>query len=100
MAVDKTLASNRLIFEVRRDAAKYQRFRGDLEGTLAEYGLTQAELQAWRERDIRTLAQLGVHPYFLPQVSRLFEGAARNHNQSRAAQFYAQRMLAEEKSRG
>ena len=100
MDVDKTLASNRLIFEVRRDAAKYQRFRGDLEAVMAEYDLTPEERQAWRERDIRKLGRLGVHPYFLPQVSRLFEGTARNHNQSAAAQFYAERMLVEEKARG
>jgi hypothetical protein len=89
---DRTLASNRMIFELRRDMAKYQRFRQDLEGCMADYGLTEPERAAWRAIDIRALAALGVHPYFLPQVSRLFEGGAYNHNSSRAAQLYAEKM--------
>lgn len=90
---DKTLASNRLIFDVRRDSAKYQRFRGDLEGIMAEYRLTEEERRAWRAGDIKRLGELGVHPYFLPQVSRLLHGSSYNHNQSTAAQFYAAKML-------
>lgn len=90
---DKTLASNRLIFDVRRDSAKYQRFRGDLEGIMAEYRLTEEERRAWRTGDIKRLGELGVHPYFLPQVSRLLHGSAYNHNRSTAAQFYAAKML-------
>lgn len=91
--VDKTLASNRLIFEVRRDAAKLQRFRGDPEAVMAEYRLTEAERRAWRDCDLKRLAELGVHPYFLPQVSRLVEGGAYNHNDSAAARLYARKML-------
>ena len=89
---DRTLASNRMIFEIRRDMAKVQRFRDDLEGCMAAYGLTEAERHAWRARDIRALAALGVHPYFLPQISRLFEGAGYNHNASPAARLYAAKM--------
>jgi len=89
---DRTLASNRMIFEIRRDMAKYHRFREDLEGCMAEYGLTDIERAAWRAIDIRALASLGVHPYFLPQVSRLFEGGGYNHNSSAAAQLYASKM--------
>jgi hypothetical protein len=61
---------------------------------MTEYGLSEAEKQAWRRQDIRTLAELGLHPYFLPQVSRLIEGSAYNHNDSPAARLYAQKMLA------
>jgi hypothetical protein len=89
---DRTLASNRMIFEIRRDAAKYRRFRDDLEGCMAEYGLTEAERAAWRSADIRALGALGVHPYFLPQVSRLIEGGAYNHNSSAAARLFATKM--------
>jgi len=91
--VDKTLASNRLIFEVRRDGAMLQRFRGDPEAVMEEYRLTEAERRAWRECDLKRLAELGVHPYFLPQVSRLIEGGAYNHNDSAAARLYARKML-------
>jgi len=89
---DRTLASNRMIFEIRRDMAKVRRFRDDLEGCMADYGLTEAERAAWRALDIRKLAALGVHPYFLPQVSRLFEGGGYNHNASPAARLYAAKM--------
>ncbi|MEJ0070807.1 MAG: hypothetical protein WDO24_21090, partial [Pseudomonadota bacterium] len=33
---DRTLASNRMIFEIRRDMAKYRRFRQDLETCMAD----------------------------------------------------------------
>jgi hypothetical protein len=90
---DKTLPANKLIFEVRRDAAKRERFRSDLEGLMRDYGLSQEEMRALRDADLRRLGELGVHPYFLPQVSRLFKGAGYNHNQSEAAQLYAEKML-------
>lgn len=92
---DRTLASNRLIFEIRRDREKLRRFQSDLEGVMAEYGLTEEERAAWRALDIKRLGALGVHPYFLPQVSRLAKGSAYNHNDSAAAQLYAEKMLRE-----
>ncbi len=91
---DKTLPTNRLIFDVRRDAALLRRFRSDLNGLMAEYGLTEPERAALRAVDLKALAALGLHPYFLPQVARLFKGAGYNHNDSEAAQLYARKMLA------
>ena len=38
------------------------------------------------------LGELGVHPYFLPQISRLFKGGGYNHNDSEAARLYAEKM--------
>ncbi len=35
---------------------------------------------------------MGVHPYFLPQISRLFKGGEYNHNDSEAALLYAEKM--------
>ncbi len=93
MQTDRTLPANKLIFEVRRDAALRMRFRDDLEGLMREYGLSEVEQKALREIDLRALSDLGVHPYFLPQVSRLFKGAGYNHNDSAAAQLYAEKML-------
>jgi hypothetical protein len=90
---DRTLPANKLIFEVRRDAALRERFAHDLEGLMLDYGLSAAEKKALREVDLKRLAALGVHPYFLPQISRLFQGAGYNHNQSAAAQLYAEKML-------
>lgn len=90
---DRTLPANKLIFEVRRDAAKRERFRNDLEGLMRDYGLSEEEKRALREADIRRLGEMGMHPYFLPQVTRLFKGAGYNHNQSEAARLYAEKML-------
>jgi hypothetical protein len=90
---DKTLPANKLVFEVRRDAALRERFRTDLEGLMRDYGLSEAEKDALRKVDLKRLSDLGMHPYFLPQVSRLFKGAGYNHNDSAAAQLYAEKML-------
>ena len=90
---DKTLPANKLVFEVRRDAAQRERFRTDLDGMMRDYGLSAEEQKALREIDLKKLAELGMHPYFLPQVSRLFRGGGYNHNESAAAQLYAEKML-------
>ncbi len=90
---DKTLPANKLVFEVRRDAALRERFRTDLEGLMRDYGLSDAEKSALRAADIKRLGKLGMHPYFLPQVTRLLKGAGYNHNESDAARLYAEKML-------
>jgi hypothetical protein len=90
---DKTLPANKLIFEVRRDAKLRERFRIDLEGLMSDYGLSPEEKDALRKADLKRLGALGMHPYFLPQVTRLFKGAGYNHNESEAAQLYAEKML-------
>ena len=82
-----------LRFELRRDEQAYALFKRDLEASMAHYGLSEEEKQAWRAIDLAALGRLGVHPYFLPQVSRLFKGAGYNHNESAAAQLYAEKML-------
>jgi hypothetical protein len=89
---DRTLPSNRLVFELRRDAGQYAAFKRDLESTMEAYGLGEAERAAWRTIDLAALAKLGVHPYFLPQISRLFKGGGYNHNDSEAARLYAEKM--------
>jgi hypothetical protein len=89
---DRTLPTNRMIFEVRRDPAKVARFRNDLIGLMAEYGLSEEERRALASADVHRLGELGVHPYFLPQIARLFKGASYNHNASAAAKLYAEKM--------
>lgn len=93
MQTDKTLPSNLLIFDVRRDAKLRQRFHDDLDGLMRDYGLSDEEQRALRDADIKALGQMGVHPYFLPQVARLFRGAGYNHNDSPAAKLYAEKLL-------
>lgn len=89
---DRTLPSNRMVFELRRDAVKYAAFKQDLEASMAAFGLTEPERRAWREVDLPALGAMGVHPYFLPQISRLFKGGEYNHNDSEAALLYAEKM--------
>lgn len=90
---DRTLPSNRMVFEVRRDMALYQRFRQNLEPVMEDYGLSEEEKAAWRDEDLRTLGALGVHPYFLPQITRLFHGNAYNFNDSEAARRYTRSLV-------
>ena len=94
LQADKTLPANRLIFDVRRDETLMHRFHTDLAGVMNQYRLSEAEQAALCAVDLKALAELGLHPYFLPQVARLFKGAGYNHNDSEAAQLYARKMLA------
>lgn len=85
---DPDLPSNRLIFEVRRDPALYTGFSDRMEEVMESYNLSEAERAAWRDVDVVALGRLGVHPYFLPQVTRLIHGSAENNSKSTAAQAY------------
>ena len=85
---DPDLPSNRMVFEVRRDNAVWPHFPERCEALMAQYGLSETEKQAFRDLDVKRLGELGVHPYFLPQITRLFLGGARNTSTSAAAQAY------------
>jgi len=85
---DPDLPSNHLIFEIRRDPALYNGFAGRMEEVMESYDLSEAERKAWRAVDVVELGRLGVHPYFLPQVTRLVHGSADNDSKSAAAQAY------------
>ena len=89
----RDLAANRMIFEVRRKPQLFRDFTNNFEEIMESYGLSEDERQAFRDLDIKRLGALGVHPYFLPQVSRLFHGGAYNHNKSVAAQAYGKSMV-------
>ena len=52
---DRTLPSNRMVFEVRRDMALVQRFQQNVEPFLEQYGLSDEEKDAWRNEDLRKL---------------------------------------------
>ena len=95
--VIRTLPANRMVFDVRRDMALVARFKNDLEGLMAEYRLSEAEKDAFRRQDLKRMADLGVHPYFLTQITRLFHGSARNHQASAAAQAYIKALVEPEK---
>ena len=85
---DKTLPVNEMIFYVRRDAALRARWLTDLEGLAHEFGLSRAEYEAVRDRDVRRLNEMGVHQYYIPQILRLFFGASANSNSHPALEAY------------
>jgi hypothetical protein len=86
--VDRTLALNEMMFHVRRDAALRRRFVEDLDGLAREFGLSAAEVEALRDRDVRRLSDLGVHQYYIPQILRLVFGAAAASNAHPALEAY------------
>ncbi len=92
---DKTLPVNEMIFYVRRDARLRERWTTDLEGLCREFGLSRPEYEALRDKDVRRLNEMGVHQYLIPQILRLFYGAALNANNHPALEAY-QRAFPEE----
>ncbi|HEV8617551.1 MAG TPA: hypothetical protein VGU22_18815 [Methylomirabilota bacterium] len=85
---DRTLPTNEMMFYVRRDATLRERWKTDLEGLARQFGLSRAEYEAVRDMDPRRLMDLGVHQYYVPQILRLFFGAAQNTNSSATLECY------------
>ena len=85
---DKTLPLNEMIFYVRKDARLRERWTSDLEGLAREFGLSRAEYEAVRDKDVRRLNEMGVHQYYIPQILRLFYGASANSNSHPALEAY------------
>ena len=85
---DKTLPLNEMMFYVRRDPALRARWLSDLEGLAREFGLSREEYGAVRDQDVRRLHDIGVHQYYVPQILRLFHGAAANTNSHPALEAY------------
>src|SRR5438093_12846212 len=85
---DKTLRLNEMMFHVRRDASLRARWLTDLEGIAREFGLSREEYEAVRDKDVRRLHDIGVHQYYVPQILRLFYGAAANTNSHPALEAY------------
>jgi hypothetical protein len=85
---DKTLPLNEMIFYVRKDARLRERWRTDLAGLCREFGLSREETKALLDKDVKRLNELGVHQYYIPQIMRLFFGAAGNSNTHPALEAY------------
>ena len=95
---DKTLPLNEMMFYIRRDARLRERWNTDLEGIAREFGLSRAEYEALRDKDVRRLHEMGVHQYYVPQILRLFYGASMNTNNHPALEAY-KRAFPEETAR-
>lgn len=85
---DKTLPTNVMMYQVRKDPALRARWLSDLEGLAREFKLSREEYDAIRAQDPKRLMDLGVHQYYVPQILRLFFGAAHNSNASAALECY------------
>jgi protocatechuate 4,5-dioxygenase alpha chain len=85
---DKTLPLNEMMFYVRRSKDLRERWNGDLAALCREFGVSQAEYEALRDKDVRALHDLGVHQYYVPQMLRLFYGASANTNAHPALEAY------------
>ena len=48
---DRTLPSNRMVFDLRRDMPLYQKYRQNLEPVMEQYGLAVVEKEAFRAQD-------------------------------------------------
>jgi Aromatic-ring-opening dioxygenase LigAB, LigA subunit len=77
-----------MMYHVRRDPRLRARWLSDLAGLAHDFGLSPEEHAALRDRDPRRLMDLGVHQYYVPQILRLFFGAAHNSNASAALECY------------
>src|ERR671918_312626 len=66
-----------------------------LEGIAREFGLSREEYEAIRAQDPKRLMDLGVHQYYVPQILRLFFGAAQNSNASATLDCYRRAFPAE-----
>jgi len=85
---DATLPLNEMMFYVRRDESLRKRWLTDLDGLAREFGLSAAEHEALRDKDVRRLHEIGVHQYYVPQILRLFYGASANTNAHPALEAY------------
>jgi DNA-binding SARP family transcriptional activator len=90
---DPDLPSNRLVYAIRGRRDLYEDFPKKLEAAAVEYGLSAEETAAWRDVNVKRLGELGVHPYFLPQITRIMHGSRKNDSQSAAARAYKRSMI-------
>jgi hypothetical protein len=93
---DPRLRSNDLVQDLKWDRELRDRFTATEEEVLASYDLTDAERTAIRERDFRTLHELGLHPYLLSQLARLVYGTGENAGSSAPATALLQSLLGDE----
>ncbi len=96
--VDLTLPLNEMMFHVRKSKTLRDRWNTDLDGLCREFGVSQAEYEALRDKDVKKLHDIGVHQYYVPQMLRLFYGASANSNAHPALEAY-KRAYPEESAR-
>ena len=86
--VDKTLATNEMVFYIRKDAALRAQWKNDRESVCRQFGLTQTEIDALNEMNPKTLLDIGVHQYLIPHLLRLTYGETEMTNSHPALTAY------------
>lgn len=71
---DKTSPIHRLVFEARKNWDLRARWKKELDVLAREYGLSEEEVRAVRDCDLRKLDALGVHPFYFNPIIRLTHG--------------------------
>jgi len=93
MPFDPDLPSNKLVYAIRAQRELYENFPAKLDDAIRTYGLSAEEAAAWRSVDVKRLGEMGVHPYFLPQITRIMLGSRMNDSRSAAARAYKVSMI-------
>lgn len=69
---DKTSRIHRIVFECSKSFDLRERWKRDFDGLGREYGLSDVEMRALKDLDLVKLRELGVHPFYLNPIIRLF----------------------------
>lgn len=93
------LRTNDLVQDLKWDDALRARFESAEQDVLSSYQLTDEEAAAVRERDFKTLYDLGLHPYLLSQLARLIYGTGEKAGTSAAATKLIESLLGEDYDR-
>jgi hypothetical protein len=87
--VDKTLATNEMVYYVRKSPELQRRWLTERAAVCREFGLTPAEIDALENPDPRVLMDLGVHQYLVPHILRLTHGTSNVTNNHPSLTAYA-----------
>jgi hypothetical protein len=87
--VDKTLATNEMVYYLRRDPELQRRWISDRRAVCREFGLSDLEIEALMDPDPRVLMDLGVHQYLVPHILRLTYGTTDMTNMHPALTAYS-----------
>ena len=87
--VDKTLATNEMVFYLRNSPELQQRWLNERAAVCREFGLTPPEIEALENPNPRVLMDLGVHQYLVPHILRLTHGTSNVTNNHPSLKAYA-----------
>ena len=85
---DKTLPTNEMMFHVRKRRRAARPLAHRPRGARPRVRPEPGRVRGVRDKDPRRMMDLGVHQYYVPQILRLFFGAAHNSNASAALECY------------